>query len=457
MATAPNPRGGKRVSAHTGVRGAPESSPRTGRYQSGYHIDKYELVRPYGEGGMGTVWVAHDLVLDVHCALKLIDVEGSGEEAHATTQRLLDEARAAARLGHPSIIRVFDFGQTEYGDPYIAMELLDGHDLADLMERQSRMLPVDAVALLLPIAHALAAAHDKNIVHRDVKPENIFLANVEQLVVPKLLDFGIARRVDNPRRLTLDGNLLGTPDYMSVEQARGEATGPLTDVWSFCVVLYELIVGRPPFVGENYNALLRAIVEERPKTLTELGIDDAELSGIINHGLEKDPQNRWPSMRDLGETLARWLMAHGFNEDVTGASLRRRWFTDPEGSGRLEISQIANLADLEARLTPPVSHARAITGPQSPPQLPLRSPPQPPPPPIRGGPIHTPGPFPPDEPTTLPTLQAIAELNRGGDPVELIKRSERKRALVVTLILIAIVVAAVAGILFSTGFVEIPL
>jgi len=213
MSTVPKPRR-KRSSAHTGVREAPESVTRT-RYPPGYRIDKYELVRPYGEGGSGTVWVAHDMVLDINVAIKLINLDDSDEEARAQTQRLLDEARAAARLGHASIVRVHDFGQTDFGDPFIAMELLDGEDLADLLERQTNMPAIEAVQLLLPIAHALAAAHEKNIVHRDVKPENIFLSKAEVGVTPKLLDFGIARRVDRPRRLTLEGSLLGTPDYMS--------------------------------------------------------------------------------------------------------------------------------------------------------------------------------------------------------------------------------------------------
>ena len=264
--------------------------------------------------------------------------------------------------------------------------------------------------------------------HRDVKPENIYLSKAEVGVIPKLLDFGIARRVDRPRRLTLEGSLLGTPDYMSPEQARGEPAGPLTDLWSFCVVLYELTSGRCPFVNDNYNALLRAIIEERPPTLLELGVADAELSAIVDHGLDKEPTGRWASMRDLGEVLAQWLLARGVLEDATGTSLRRAWLRDQEGSGRLEISQIANVAAIqaEAQVQPQASPATGR---------------------VPSGPGFT------AEGQSEPDLEAIAELNRGGDPVMLLERSQRRKSALIAVVLVALVVGAVGGILLVTGIV----
>jgi len=289
------------------------------------------------------------------------------------------------------------------------------------------MPAIEAVQLLLPIAHALAAAHEKNIVHRDVKPENIFLSKAEVGVTPKLLDFGIARRVDRPRRLTLEGSLLGTPDYMSPEQARGEPAGPLTDLWSFCIVLFELISGRCPFVNDNYNALLRAIIEERTETLVDLGFGEAELSAIIDHGLEKEPTRRWASMRDLGEALAQWLLARGVLEDATGTSLRRAWLRDPEGSGRLEISQIASLTGLQPAAQPQATVSAAARVPSGPGVV------------VEG---HS-----------EPDLEAIAELNRGGDPVMLLERAQRRKGALIAVILVALVVGAVGGILLVTGIV----
>ena len=139
---------------------------------------------------MGSVWVAHDRVLDIDVAVKLIDLCGAVDSA-ALARRLLEEARAAARLDHPCIVRVHDFGNTEHGDPYLAMELLEGEDLAGLLERRGRLDSVRACQLILPIVHALATAHERGIIHRDVKPENIFLAKDAAGTTPKLLDFGI--------------------------------------------------------------------------------------------------------------------------------------------------------------------------------------------------------------------------------------------------------------------------
>jgi serine/threonine-protein kinase len=316
----------------TGVRDVPASGSQTassGRYHEGRLIvDKYRLVRKLGSGGMGTVWVAHNTVLDVHVAVKLIELTGT-DDAEALAQRLLEEARSAARLGHAAIVRVHDFGQTKLGDPFIAMELLDGEDLAHLLSREARMDPVQAVQLLLPIAHALSTAHEKGIIHRDVKPENIFLARDDEVALqPKLLDFGIARMIDRPRKLTVDGLAVGTPDYMSPEQARGEETTAQTDVWAFSVVLYELLMGRCPFDGQNYNALLRSIIEDAPRPISEDGIAEDALWAILSRGLEKAPVERWSSMRSLGEALALWLQDHAITEDITGTSLRRAWLKE---------------------------------------------------------------------------------------------------------------------------------
>src|SRR6187455_1321689 len=200
--------------------------PSDGRYQPGDLIhDKYQLVRPLGQGGMGTVWVAQNTVLQVSVAVKLIAL-GDQHDADETAERLLREARAAARLDHPAIVRVFDFGRTDHGDPFIVMELLHGESLADILARDSRMPGVQAVRAMLPIADALASAHDKGVVHRDVKPENVILSTTEDgRTQPKLLDFGIASlqekstRITQEKRLTREGSVVGTPAYMSPEQA----------------------------------------------------------------------------------------------------------------------------------------------------------------------------------------------------------------------------------------------
>jgi serine/threonine-protein kinase len=317
-------------------------------YQPGETIgQKYRLVEMLGEGGMGAVWRAHNETLDVDVAIKLIRAEEvESTDGTLASDRLLQEARAAARLGHPAIARVFDFGVTDREDPYIVMELLTGEDLADTLSRRGRITATKAVATLLPIAHALEAAHTKGIVHRDIKPENIFLARLEDgRVQPKLVDFGVAKvELTKNHRLTQTGAMLGSPVYMSPEQARGDDVDHLADVWALAVVLYEMVTGRPPFEGKNYNALLYSIIADEPPPITSFGTGDDELWDIIRRGLEKDPDKRWSSMQQLGSRLARWMTARDVLEDITGASITAQW-----------LRQVQSGADALASMVPPSS------------------------------------------------------------------------------------------------------
>ncbi len=309
------------------------SAPKNSPYIAGEIIgDKYRLVRMLGAGGMGAVWVAENIALDAAVALKLIRSDSDTTAA----ERLLQEARAAAKLGHPAIVRIFDFGQTGRGDPFIVMELLHGESLADVIRRETRIAATSAIQLLLPIAEALEAAHAKGIVHRDLKPDNIFISRGESgRSQPKVVDFGIAKLEHIDTKLTENGSLLGSPDYMSPEQARGlEDMDLRTDVWSFCVVAYEAVTGRPPFTGPNYNALLRSIVEDEPTPMTEFAAGDPELWAIVQRGLHKDPAERWGSMRELGEALAFWLYQRGIKEDVCAQSLRASWLDGAAASRR---------------------------------------------------------------------------------------------------------------------------
>lgn len=299
-------------------------------YASGDRIGgKYTLIDRLGEGGMGAVWRAHNELLDVDVALKLIRTdEVETTEGTLMSDRLLQEARAAARLGHPAIARVFDYGTTERNHPYIVMELLKGEDLAEALARRGRVSNTKAVATLMPIAHALAAAHAQGIVHRDLKPENVFLARLEDgRVMPKLVDFGIAKigTTGKGHRLTQTGTMLGSPIYMSPEQARGDEVDHRADVWAFCVVLYELVTGRPPFEGRNYNALLYAIIADEPRPLPIKADGDDELWAILRKGFEKERDRRWSTIDELGRALAQWLIVRGVHEDITGASLAAQW------------------------------------------------------------------------------------------------------------------------------------
>ncbi len=289
--------------------------------------DKYRLSRVIGRGGMGAVWIAQNTSLEVDVAIKLMRRDRATPEA---TARFSTEARSAARLGHPSIVRVFDFGETSRGDPFIVMELLRGESFGALLTRKKRLSPTVAVQTLLPVAHALSAAHAKGIVHRDLKPDNILLAKDESnnVVTPKVVDFGIAKLMtaEVDRHFTIAGEILGSPDYMSPEQAKGEEDiDHRSDIWTFTVLLYEAICGKRPFDGANYNALLAAIIASRPAPIMDHGVPDPDLWSILEKGLTKDRDARWQSVREMGTELARWALEHGVEHDLAGASLAAQW------------------------------------------------------------------------------------------------------------------------------------
>ncbi len=300
--------------------------PPSSRYRSGDVIaEKYRLLDEVGRGGMGTVWLARNRLLEIDVAVKLIDIGRSGDQ-DVLVRRVLQEARTSARLAHPAIARVFDYGQTTLGDPFIVSEFLRGESLEARLERSGAMDPIEAVRMLLPIADALTAAHAEDIVHRDVKSGNIFLSRDNHgKIQPKLLDFGVANFVSDKVKITHVGALLGTPGYMPPEQARGIEVDFRADVWAICVVLYEMLTGQLPFSGTNYNALLYAIINHPPQPLAAHGVNDADLQLLIDHGLRKNPDQRWSAMRELGEALALWLYERGVRVDICGASLRNTW------------------------------------------------------------------------------------------------------------------------------------
>jgi len=301
-------------------------------YGAGDLIDgKYQLEGLIGSGGMGEVWTARNDTLGVRRAVKLIRADSDSAES---TDRLLHEAQAAARLADPAIVRVFDFGKTQRGDPYIVMEMLEGEDLMSIINRRERLSPSKAVRVLLPVIRALAAAHEHGIVHRDLKPENIFLARTpDGRVQPKLLDFGIAK-LKNARdlRLTSAGSVMGSPLYMAPEQARGEDVDERADIWALSVVLYEAMTGQTPFGGEDRAQVMHAVATLDPLHPNRRGVEDPVPWAILQRGLQKARADRWPSMQELGRELARWLLDGGVSDDITGASLEAGWFRNSRRS-----------------------------------------------------------------------------------------------------------------------------
>ena len=287
---------------------------------------------------MGSVWRAVNLQLEAPVAIKVIRGE---VERELLTMRLVQEARAAAKLGHPAIVRIFDVGESELGDPFIVMELLSGRSLGNLIANDGCLPATQAVQLLLPVADALSVAHAKGIVHRDLKPDNVFIAVDNERIQPKLVDFGIVKMSELGQkpsapilgsdsdgkkgtltRLTQHGTVVGSPQYMSPEQARGrEDLDDRTDIWSFFVVLLEAISAQLPFREQNYNALLLSIQDDEPRSPDALRAEDAGLWAIIQRGLAKQPAARFQSMTELGQALSNWLVSQGVFQDACGVSL----------------------------------------------------------------------------------------------------------------------------------------
>lgn len=287
---------------------------------------RYVLQRQLGEGGMGVVWAAHSTALGVDVALKMLRPGLAKTEA---VERMAREARTAAQLGHPALVRVLDFGTSELGEPFVVMELLQGEELHQRLQREQRLPAADAVALLLPVIDGLGIAHEKGIVHRDIKPENIFIAaEGQRRLQPKLLDFGVAKLTQDraASRLTQFGTVTGSPYYLSPEQAEGQDDiDARADIWALGVVLYEALTGSPPFEADNYNALMRSITRDAPRPITDHGVGDKQLWLIIQRCLQKKRDERWASMWELGESLALWLFERGVQVDAAGRSLKHAW------------------------------------------------------------------------------------------------------------------------------------
>jgi serine/threonine-protein kinase len=268
---------------------------------------KFKLLRLLGAGGMGAVYEAEDLLLGRRVALKLMKAAIASNTA--LVQRFVREARAADSIQHKNIVRVLDLAaDDETGSFYIVQELLSGESLAEKLERERALLPKEAVTIIVAVLDALAAAHERGIVHRDVKPENVFLhREADGTITPKLIDFGISKVAEQQEGLakTQTGTALGTPYYMSPEQVRGDSSiDHRADQWSAGVMLFELVTGRRPFQGENYNLLILEIMTRRAPRADEVAPGIApELAAVIARALEPNRDQRFESSRAFRSAL----------------------------------------------------------------------------------------------------------------------------------------------------------
>lgn len=267
---------------------------------------KYVIDRVLGEGGMGVVYLAHHQVISRQVAVKVMKPEVASQPQY--TERFVLEARAAAELRHRHVVEILDFGVHE-GRPFMVMEFLHGESLEKLLEREGPLSPVQTVRLLDPVLRALSVAHEHGIIHRDVKPDNIFLARDEDDAEPivKVVDFGIARRsMDEQAKITGENATLGTPLYMAPEQilSAHDATAA-ADQYAFGVTMYQCLTGRFPFETESIAGIVaNKIAGEATPILQHRPDLDPDFAAIVMRTLARDPSARFPSMQALRDALA---------------------------------------------------------------------------------------------------------------------------------------------------------
>lgn len=258
--------------------------------------DRYELTRILGRGGMAEVYAAHDRVLDRNVAVKLL-LERFKEDS-AFTRRFSDEARHAARLNHPNLVAVYDTGTAD-GQPFIVMELVDGRSLQEALA-EGTVDVATAVNVVAAVCEALGYAHDRGVIHRDVKPGNIMLAHDGSV---KVTDFGIARAIGNDT-VTRTAAVLGTAAYLSPEQAQGGAIDPRSDLYSLGVVLYEALTGIQPFRGDSAVTVAYQHVQEQPRPPRERNPNiSVALEAVVLRALTKNPANRYQHAADMHADL----------------------------------------------------------------------------------------------------------------------------------------------------------
>jgi serine/threonine protein kinase len=273
-------------------------------------VGRYYLVREIGRGSFGTVYVARDPVIDRNVAIKTRNAGPSAASNKQAEEQFINEARAAGRLNHPNIITIFD-ASNEGGALFIAMEYLQGSELSKLLDGGTQFSADETAGICWKLADALAHAHKNGVVHRDINPSNIFMVAGNQ---PKIFDFGIARA---PNRLQdqhsdeddapftlFQNNLIGTPNYMSPEQATGRQVDHLTDIYSLGAVMYEMLTQRKPFQSETTEKLLEAIAHKAPSAPHEINkAVPLGLSMIAMKAMSKRPEKRYQNAQEMAQDI----------------------------------------------------------------------------------------------------------------------------------------------------------
>jgi serine/threonine protein kinase len=308
------------------------------------HIGRYRILEILGQGAMGVVYRARDEGLDRDVAVKVIRGESLDEGSHA---QFLKEARAAARLQHPGIVTVYELGQ-EGGAPFLAMELLEGQDLEHAM-RQGRLSdPRRALAVIEQVLAALGHAHARGIVHRDVKPSNVFLHGGTQA---KILDFGVARLGEG---LTLTGRVVGTPHYMSPEQIRADRVDGRSDLFSTALIFYEMVTGAKAYrAGSAVTVMYQIVHEDADLSRLPATPGGAALLAVLRRALSRDREGRYPDAASLAAALSQAVSDHADRETTPPAFDAASVLSAPPSEPAFDTpAPVPPLPDLDLPLTP---------------------------------------------------------------------------------------------------------
>jgi predicted Ser/Thr protein kinase len=269
-------------------------------------LGRVKIVRAIARGGMGKVYYAEQVAMGRPCAVKVLDPRMAGASREEFTRRFLLEASVAAKLTHPNVVTIYDYGETDDGSCFIAMEYLEGETLSETLKREKRLSPERAVGVARQVCRALREAHAIGVVHRDMKPGNIFLVrHDDEGDFVKVLDFGLVKETHSggdDDAHTQVGQIMGSPRYMAPEQIEGKAVDGRTDIYALGTVMYAMLSGHPPFERANEMATMMAHVAEPVVPLAQLAPDvllPPGLEAVVMHCLEKDPARRFSSMEEM--------------------------------------------------------------------------------------------------------------------------------------------------------------
>jgi serine/threonine-protein kinase len=342
--------------------------------EGGHLVGRYRILRFLGAGAMGEVYLAEDPQIDRQLAIKTVRLVGRPQEIEDRKRRLLREARAAGRLLHPNVVTLFDAGEAE-GLLYLAFEFVEGTDLAARLDpAQPRLSLRQVLRVVRQAAEALDYAHGQGIVHRDIKPSNILLDRAGRV---KVADFGIAKMAGQSTELTMAGSVMGSPQYLSPEQIRGEDLDGRSDIFSLGVVLYEMLSGKRPFEGDTITTLVYQILHKDPPPVSELRAVPPRVEELLRGMLAKSRDERIPTAGEVARELA-----------AAEAGLSDETLSAPAGTGPLDATRVLPRRTTDAAILPAgLPEARSTHGTR--PASPETTPSSPPPAPTRVSPVPT--------------------------------------------------------------------